>query len=173
MGPLAGLLETAGKKITSGNSDVAANPTPEEAAGETAASSSKAPQPQEGRRHYTKLALGDSSSPHYRDLGKPYDFPNLKALNYTELRQELLKFAESMGNLCSPHSEPFRATVKADCDICGVGTVTLHIEIVEENMKNQSFLDQVRERLFLENPFDRRLAQRCATALQSFIIIKF
>ncbi|CDJ67930.1 hypothetical protein ENH_00044840, partial [Eimeria necatrix] len=25
-----------------------------------------------------------------------------------ELRQELLKLEESMGNLCSPHSEPFR-----------------------------------------------------------------
>ncbi|CDJ67801.1 hypothetical protein ENH_00041990, partial [Eimeria necatrix] len=82
MGPVAGLLETAGKKITSvaGKSDVAANPAPEEAAGETAASSSKAPQPEKGRRHFTKLALGDSNSPHYRKLGKPYDFPHLKAL---------------------------------------------------------------------------------------------
>ncbi|CDJ62677.1 hypothetical protein, conserved [Eimeria necatrix] len=161
MGPVAGLLETAGKKITSvaGKSDVAANPAPEEATGETAASSSKAPQPEKGRRHFTKLALGDSKSPHYRDLGKPYDFPHLKALNYIELRQELLKFAESVGNLCSPHDEPFRAMVKADCNIPGVGAVTLHIEVVEKEMKNQSFLGQVRERLLLENPFERRLAQ--------------
>nr|AET50764.1 hypothetical protein [Eimeria tenella] len=171
MGQLAGLLETAGKKLTgvAGKSDVAANPTPEEAAGETAASSSKAPQPQEGRRHYTKLALGHWNSPHYRKLGKPYDFPHLKALNYIELRKELMNFAESMGNLCAPHSEPFRATVKADCDIRFVGIVTLHIEVTEEDMENQSSLGQFRRRVVSENPFSRRVPERFTRDLLALI----
>ncbi|CDJ66250.1 hypothetical protein ENH_00017470, partial [Eimeria necatrix] len=138
MGPLAGLLETAGKKITSvaGKPDVAANPRVGGLAGEAAASSSKASQPEESRRYRSKLAFWDPNSPHYNDLGKPYDFPSLKADKYKVLRQELLKLEGSMGNLCSPHSEPFRATVEADCDICGVGTVTLHIEIVEEFVRD-------------------------------------
>ncbi|CDJ43394.1 hypothetical protein ETH_00013500 [Eimeria tenella] len=171
MGPLAGLLETAGNKISriAAKSDVTANPAAGELAGETAASSSKASQPQEGGRFTSKLAFGDSNSPHYRDLGKPYDFPNLKALNYTELRQELLKFAESMGNLCSPHSEPFRATVKADCEICGVGTVTFHIELVEEDMKNQGALSKLRGRLFSDNPFSKRFAERFARDLLALV----
>ncbi|CDJ66530.1 hypothetical protein ENH_00021640 [Eimeria necatrix] len=137
MGRVAGLLETAGKKISSvaAKSDVAANPAAGGVAGKTAASSSKAPQPKERSLYYPKLEFWDLYSPHYRHLGRPYDFPNLKADKYKVLRQELLKLEESMGNLCSPHSEPFRARVKADCDIRGVGTVTLHIEIVEEGPK--------------------------------------
>ncbi|CDJ62768.1 hypothetical protein ENH_00024900 [Eimeria necatrix] len=81
MGPLAGLLETAGKKITSvaGKSDVAANPRVGGLAGEAAASSSKASQPEESRHYRSNLAFWDSNSPHYKDLGKPYDFPSLKA----------------------------------------------------------------------------------------------
>ncbi|CDJ66919.1 hypothetical protein, conserved [Eimeria necatrix] len=87
MGPLAGLLETAGKKIsrTYAKANAAANPT----------------------------------------VG-----------GVAEVRQELLKLEESMGNLCSPHREPFRAKVEADCNLRGIGTVTLHIEIVEVSTRD-------------------------------------
>ncbi|CDJ65872.1 hypothetical protein ENH_00011280, partial [Eimeria necatrix] len=70
IGPLAGPLETTGKEKAgvAAKPDVAANPPAAQAADETAASSSEAPEPEKGRRHFTKLALGDSNSPHYRDL---------------------------------------------------------------------------------------------------------
>ncbi|CDJ67243.1 hypothetical protein, conserved [Eimeria necatrix] len=144
MGPLAGDLETAGKKITSvvGKSYVSANPRVGGLSGEAASSSSKASQPVESRGYRSKLALGDSNSPHYKDLGKPYDFPNLKADNYAFLRAKLLMLQAHLDSLCSPHDKPFQAKVEADCNIPGVGTVTLHIEIVEEDVKNQNFLSQ-------------------------------
>ncbi|CDJ65873.1 hypothetical protein ENH_00011290, partial [Eimeria necatrix] len=162
VGPLAGLLESAGKKIsrTAPKSAVAASPATAGIAGETATRSSEAPQPEGEWRFNAKLAVGDSKSPHYKDLRKPYDFPNLKAHNYAELRKVLLKLAESMGNLCSPHSEPFCATVKADCDICGVGTVTFYIQFEEEEMKSQSSLAQLKGKIFSNNPFSKRFPER-------------
>ncbi|CDJ67433.1 hypothetical protein ENH_00036340, partial [Eimeria necatrix] len=51
-------------------------------------------------------------------------------------------------------------TVKADCDIPGVGAVTLHIEVVEKDMKNHSSLDQAWRRLISENPFSIRVPER-------------
>ncbi|CDJ43393.1 hypothetical protein ETH_00013490 [Eimeria tenella] len=162
MGPVAGFLESAGKKISSlaPKSAVAASPAAGGVAGETAASSSEASQSGDTWSFNAKLAVGDSRSPHYKDLRKPYDFPHLKAENYTELRRELLKLAESIGDLCSPHTEPFQATVKADCDISGVGRVTLYLQIVEEDMKFQRSLRKLRGRIISDNPFSRRFPER-------------